>query len=398
MGSGGGSMGSVDYPEYMKNFHSAMLDGGGVPPAHSVSLSVAEAVNTAHATSPYASLAAFNPDTDITAMETAVGAVSTLATALAYHADYDAMSNAGRAQIDIIAPQTSVNQAVTDFKNAVAALSHNTDYGAMIDAIVAKIDTTIIPAAYITAKIAAFTADLDTAIDTDTYARFRAGMRDIGSVLTSAFVIGEANIEAEKTRQVAKFLADLNFLVQSERKDLLKDGTQRTVQLLVNKVQQLGTAADVDLRLQASKADQVSRAIAAMASMLQNKLEFTRIVAALTVEQRRIKIVAKNEQEGRDTEIDAADLTWDLNIYQYASNVLAGIAGAVSGPKSDRNKVGTAIGGAMTGAAAGYMVGTSSWFASTTTGAEMGSAAGGYGAAAGAVIGLGVGLIMGNQS
>jgi hypothetical protein len=278
-GSSGGSSGTIDYPAYMKTIHGLLLDGGG---ADTPSSSVVDCINTALATSPYTGLTAYDPDTDITAQETAISAFSALAVALSYHTDFDAMAAAA----------------------------------------VAEIDAVVLPSSYVTAKAAAYATDLDTAINTATYARFQAGMRDIGAVMTSAFTIGAANIEAEKTRQVAKFTADLNFQVDRERAAMIGSSVQ------------------------------------IMSTMLTSKLEFNRVLVALTMEQKRMKIVAKDEEEKRNAEIDVLDAKWDLELFAYASNVLAGIAGGTTGSKTDtRSPLSNALGGALSGAAVGMQIG-----------------------------------------
>jgi hypothetical protein len=289
----------------MKTIHGLLLDGGG---ADTPTSSIVDCINTGLATSPYTGLTAYAPDTDITAQETAISAFSALAVALSYHTDFDAMAAAAVAQIDAV----------------------------------------VLPSSYVTAKAASFATDLDTAIDTATYARFQSGMRDIGAVMTSAFTIGAANIEAEKTRQVAKFTADLNFQVDRERASMIMSSVQ------------------------------------VMSSMLTNKMECNRVLAALILEQKRMKIVAKDDEEKRNAEIDVLDAKWDLELFAYASNVLAGIAGGTTGQgtRDNRSPLSSALGGALSGAAAGAMIG-----------AQIGAVGGPMGAGIGAAIGLGASLL-----
>jgi hypothetical protein len=429
-GSSGGSSGTIDYPAYMKTVHGLLLDGGG---ADTPSSSVVDCINTALATSPYTGLTAYDPDTDITAQESAITTFSALASALAYHTDYDIMAAAGKAEIDIVAPSTNLDTALstlvtlvgnlnyhTDFdaiavaagdeidtvhpktayttaiglvQTLVTAMTYHTDYDAMVAAAVAEIDAVLLPASLITAKAAAYASDLDTAIDTATYARFQAGMRDIGAVMTSAFTIGAANIEAEKTRQVSKFTTDLNFQSYSERTDLIKTGVQQMlamfigkiekqhgvalaelenakdrsailmasvgemVKMLLDKVAKQGATADLQIKGQSSKMAEISQAIQTMSTMLTSKLEYNRVLAALILEQKRIKIVAKDEEEKRNAELDVLDAKWDLELFAYASNVLAGIAGGTSstGNRDARSPLSNALGGALSGAAAGAM-------------------------------------------
>jgi hypothetical protein len=102
------------------------------------------------------------------------------------------------------------------------------------------------------------------------------------------------------------------------------------------------------------------------------------------VEAMRIKIVAKKEEADQNAVIDEEDAKWDLEVFQYGSNVMAAISGGTSmGSMKGTSKAASVLGGAMTGAAGGAMV----------AGATYGSAAGPYGAAIGAVLGAAVGLL-----
>ena len=66
---GGGSSGKTDYPDYMKTWHGIALDASGVD---TLTTSVTDSMNTAIGSSPYSTAVAYDPDTDISAWETAV--------------------------------------------------------------------------------------------------------------------------------------------------------------------------------------------------------------------------------------------------------------------------------------------------------------------------------------
>ena len=101
------------------------------------------------------------------------------------------------------------------------------------------------------------------------------------------------------------------------------------------------------------------------------------------IEAKRIKIVAKKEQIDGDNSLAEAEALWDLEVFQYGSNLLAGPGGGTLNPGAKKpNVAASVIGGAMSGAAAGAMVG-----------AQMGSAVPGYGTAIGAVLGAAAGLM-----
>lgn len=303
---GGGSTGTVDYPAYMKTVHGLLLDNAGVDtPANSV----VDALNAAYGNSPFTGLLAYDPDTDITAMETPITTLSTAVSALDWEGDYDDM---------------------------------------LADA-VEQYDATLAPSAtYITDKIEAYTDDLNNIVNSKHLPLFRAGMRDIGAVMTSAFTLGQAVLLNEVTRQVAKF------------------------------------SADIYLTHEQIRVSNIEKAIPVMVGLLTQKVEYLRVVAALTTEQKRIKIVAKDAEEKRNTELDALDAKWDLELFQYPSNTLAGIAGAVSAPRDENSKnyLSSGLSGALSGAAMGAMAG-----------AQMGAGMGPWGAGIGAAIGLGAGLL-----
>ena len=94
------------------------------------------------------------------------------------------------------------------------------------------------------------------------------------------------------------------------------------------------------------------------------------------VESRRIKIVAKTEEEKYLNEVDVTDALWDLEMLKFGSNLLGAIAGSQTNPgTSGPSKLQSGMGGAMAGAGAGFMI------------------AGPPGAAWGAAIGFAVGYL-----
>jgi hypothetical protein len=106
--------------------------------------------------------------------------------------------------------------------------------------------------------------------------------------------------------------------------------------------------------------------------------------ARMFVEGKRIKIVAKKEQTDQNATIDEKDGLWDLEVFQFGANLMAGIAGGTSGNKLKTPSVAqSVIGGAMSGAATGAMIG-----------GQAGNAVGpGYGALIGAVLGAAAGWL-----
>jgi hypothetical protein len=177
--------------------------------------------------------------------------------------------------------------------------------------------------------IAAFTTDLDAQYDNTIIPSFETGMTDLNAVASSAFVIGKAGVAAQKTREVAKFTGDIKTRIALQR--------------------------------------------------IQLKMEWRRVLSTFSVENSRIYLAAKHEEDESNIDYGTRNLTWDLEMYQYGTQVLASIAGTAS-QKLPSHKP-SALGAGLAGAAAGAMVG-----------AELGTAGGPYGTAIGAAIGGTLGI------
>jgi hypothetical protein len=270
--------------------------------------SITECMNDAIGNSPWTAIDAYDPDNDIAA----------------YEAEFEA------------------------YKLILTGLDEVTDFETMFNASDLVVDNTII-----TAEVDAFTDILDDDLNTKILPRFRRGMQDINAVQASSFVIGEAVIEAFRTRDIAKFTADL--------------------------------------RLRGS--DQRIQATTMMLQLMAQRVSWRGDYARNYTDAMRMKFVAKKEQLDQDMDIDSKDATWDLEVFQYGANLMAGIGGGTSVPKTQGpSKVSSALGGAMGGAAAGYMIGAG---IGTMSGAAVGGgmAAGGgmlFGSAGGGILAGGV--------
>jgi hypothetical protein len=294
---GGGNSGKVEYPAYMMAIHGKFLDSSG---ADTPTYSVTDIMNAAWSANPFTGLTTYDPDLDI-------------ASALTYLVTFGGLSL-----------PTSLSDAITH----------------LVGTATTAVDDTILDLVTTTERtqelMDAYADQLDADIAAKALPVFQRGMQDINAVMSSAFVIGEALILAERNRNVAKFNAELMFKAYQVRAELIP------------------RVAELQLKYFATYS------------------EYMRSVAHLFVEFYRIKIVAKKEEQDTQQHIDEAEAKWDIELYQYASNVLAGIAGSGHVVPGKPNKVASALGGALSGAASG---------------ASMGAMAGPYGAAAGAVIG-----------
>ncbi len=229
----------------------------------------------------------------------------------------------GKTAYDPDADISAYEAVIAAFKTILSGISDTDDW----ETIYNKASSTITPVteATIAADISAFANQLDDEITTKVLPRFRRGMQDINAVVSSAFVIGESVIEAFRDRDVAKFSSGLRIALEAKNSELMISGTDQMLRLML---QRLG-------------------------------LEETYM--KVFVEGQRIKIVAKKEENDQNAKFDEEDALWDLGVFQYGANLLAGIQGGTTAPDTKKpSQWQSAIGGALTGATAGYNVGSSS--------------------------------------
>jgi hypothetical protein len=299
-GGGGGGSGAVDYPDYMKTFHADILNKDGTVTVGATK-SIVGLINTAHSNNPFTGENAFDPDTDIAAMETALSGLNTIISAIDPITTFDAYLTDAIAEV---APITAAIEAIDITAQATAVAS------GLGDAVDNEITTKVLP-------------------------RFQRGMQDINAVQSSTFVIGQAVIEGFRDTDVARATSDY----------LAKGHVLQTEGIIKS---QLSATQLVEM----------------ITKMLMVQLEYEKSYALSIVEQRRIKIVAKNEQSEVDRSIDEHEAAWDLEVMQHGANMLASIGGGVVAPTSgsgrndsQRSAIGGALAGGLSGAAAGAMVG-----------------------------------------
>lgn len=286
-GGGGGGSGAVSYPAYMQTIHNDWLDNTGVD---TITSSMTDIMDAAQGNSPWTGQTAYDPDADVALMVASHGVFQALVTLLSTGTTLDTV-------VTNILSDTYVDDAVDEYEADANA----------------RVTATILP-------------------------RFQRGMQDINAVVSSAFVIGQANIEAEVARNVNRFSVELH----------------------------LKAASDDALRI------------------VQLKLEYQRLATATLIEMYRIKIVAKKEENETEMRIDESDALWDLEIFQYGANLLGAIGGGVVNPQGKQPSTAQSmIGGAMSGAAAGAMI----------AGASQGAIAGPVGMIGGAVLGAASALL-----
>lgn len=259
-GGGGGSSGAVSYPTYMETVHNDWLDNTG---ADTITDSITDVMNAALGNSPFTTLSAYDPTTEVAAI--------------------------------LAAP--------TDLETLVDLLSAGTGLDTLI--------SSVLDESRITGSVTAFAADLDVQADAEIYPRFEAGMRDIGAVMSSAFVIGRANIASKLAREVSKYEGELRYKAWG-------DDAIRVIQL---------------------------------------KLDYQKAVSQLVADANRISIVANKEEIDGNILLDEKDSMWDLGVFQHGTNVLAGISGGTAATGAGKpSTTQSVIGGAMSGAATGAMM------------------------------------------
>lgn len=294
-GGGGSSSGKIGFPGYMEKIHGKWLD---TTDTDDLILSMTDAMNTAHGNSPWDSITAYDPDSDIAAWET----------------------------------------AMTNFRNVLTGLDDVVDWGALYTQADASIDGVV--EADIVQSVSDFADQIDDEIESKVLPRFRRGMQDINAVVSSAYPVGAALIEAFRNREVAKYGSSVRLSLMDKKSTLIMGGTEQMIKMYLRRI----------------------------------GLEDT--YAKSIVESNRIKIVAKGEQLSKDAQYDESDALWDLEVFQYGGNLLGAIGSGVVKPSKGASTAQSAIGGAMSGAVAGAMVG-----------AEMGASGGPIGAVVGGLLG-----------
>lgn len=252
---GGGSSGKVDFPAYMKEIHEDWLAQSG----DTIDSSMTDIMNVALAADPWDCAVAYDPTT----------------------------------------PVSEITAAADYFFNVIDLLNCGSD--------LCSIMANVLSDDRVTDSVNAFTNDLDVQMNKTTTSRYKAGMRTINAVYSSAFVAGLAFIEAQKSREVAKFTAALR--IQQHSADALK-----VIELFIH---------------------------------------YQKAAADSLIEANRIKIVAMKEHRDKQLEIDVADSLWELEVFQHGANLLGSIGGgtAIPGARSRPSSVQSAIGGGLSGMA-----------------------------------------------
>lgn len=207
------------------------------------------------------------------------------------------------------------------FNTAVQALDPDTDWADFWTIAQTKLEANVFSDTLINAKVAAYTATILARHTQDILPIYQRGMQDVRSVMTSAFTIGEALLTADAQRDVDKFEADLKRDNEMKKNEL------------------------------------ISHAADAMLQALNQSIIAQQNLTTTLVESNRIKVVAKFEENDAQVTFDEKEELWDFELYTFAGNMLASVAGAASPTTGKKVSTGASVlGGAMSGAALGASV------------------------------------------
>lgn len=185
--------------------------------------------------------------------------------------------------------------------------------------------------------IATFDQETRDTVLEGSYPALHAGMRDIGSINSSTFVIGRELLEAKRLKEVNKFSAQVKF-------QLLQMTNDRWIR----------------------------------------HLEWNKNVVMVYNDMMKLYYTAEMDADAINYKYSEVEALWNLNLFEYARSMLGALTGtpanakAAGGPSSIQK----ALGGALGGAAAGVMIG-----------AEIGAVGGPMGAAIGGVLGAASGFL-----
>lgn len=347
MSNGGGGDGGgyppnpnhyIMYAAYVESWHNTWLSAVNTHWGYSV------------ANNPYGAYTfPYDPDTDLDAMLAALNAYCNVL--LNFHNT--------SLDIDVVADAFDKAKAVHDYVPQTQFLAH-------LAAIDDTIDDELLDTDRIDTAVNEYSEQLQADIEEKTLPAFEAGMRDINAVMSSAFLIGEALIFAEKNRNVAKFRADLMLAQWSDRnKALINIATFLTE----SDMKMFG--ADLSFAEMTGK------------FWIQG-VEYKRLITDKIIDVLRMKIVAKKEENDETLRRYAEYIKWPLAMSQYAASMLGSAGGGHAVPEatggSGSSSVSSVLGGIMAGASVGAMF-------NSEIGGAWGSAIGGAVGGAAALLG-----------
>jgi hypothetical protein len=284
----------------------------------------------------------YNPDVELDAMLAALNAYCNVL--LNFHND-----------------SLDINVVATAFDEAVEAYNFvpRTTFTGHLAALATSIDAQLLTTEEIDESVNQYSEQLQADIEDKALPQFEAGMRDINAVMSSAFVVGEALIFAEKDRNVAKYAADLRLANWGDRNKALVNASS--------------SMTEMDYKMLSVKIQ-----LAEMTGKFWIQgTEYKRQMTDKLIDVLRMKIVAKKEQNDEQLRRYVEYIKWPLATSQYYAAAIGAAGGGHAVPQGEG---GTGSGGSITSVLGGVMAGAS-------IGALFNSETGGWGSAIGGAMG-----------
>lgn len=202
----------------------------------------------------------------------------------------------------------------------------------------------------------AYTTKLDTQIKKST-SRFAQSMAMQGANNSSAFILGLASIERERIDKVAEFNAQQLISLYKDTLTQVLTSQQQMTQAKANMVISIydkQMSAWLNNRMNRNQA--YMQAISQYIQLQTFKVSETGRRGSMQSETDRIQIIAERERYLDNVDMHANAINFNLDNYQKATGVLAGIAGASPVAKGP-TRLQSALSGALSGAAAGAQIG-----------------------------------------
>lgn len=343
-GGGGGSSGTVGFPDYIEEVQADLL-GGGQPDGTgmtTVSSNLVQLMNTALAgTTPYENADAYDPTSYLSSMATAWSEFDTVVKAVS---------------AETTQWQTYLSTVVTKADDGATFPSVD-----ILDALSTAVSDALSAAS--TALSSTVISDQVTQFENEKKPGFLRGlsnwtaqMADIGAENTTNFAVGMALAQSDFERQVDSYRKELKLSVW---RDIVEPSIKAHL--------------EAALKRAGFRDAFIATSIASIMQLLNTRLQGYRDASSLKNEVDKLAIIAKKEQNDFDIELDAKHATWDLELFQYASGLLASAGGGVPGAGTTPvTPAQSALSGAMSGASIGAAFGP--WGAGV--GAVLGGAAG----------------------
>lgn len=392
MGSGGGSSGGggsvggkQDYPKYMKKIHRHILWAEGASPGDGLSDGFQD-IDAGHGIL-----------RDLYEIHTTYGAFVT-AKGITDKTDPTVNPYYRAVPYDPSTQLTDSQEKFEEFYDLIRELSYVSNWQDFIDKADAKLSTTtnlnwttILTTVKAQADSVTLSSEaIDDAIDAfDTrqsqrmnreISELRQSAADMGSVMSSSFIVGESLIRAQAQQRTSEFTSDLQQTAYRERMAFIGKGVDQAIGVEVNREQMLNTTA-MDM----------TRVMAITLGSRQS-------AAQLQADINRIKIVAMKEETDRELDLDVKHQLWNMQLWEMVGNIMASIAGAATVRKteSDSGTANSMLGGALSTAAAmssmAGLIGPGSSMGGPTAGKEGGRLGG---ATSGAMQGAQIGALFG---